>query len=312
MRPVFSALSITLLIAIAAGTTWAGPLTVPNTFSAGTTAKASEVNANFNAVETEVTDNASDITTNASDIADNTSDIADNASDIAANADDIASNADSITDVKDELSDKMDQVLTCSNNQVLKWNGADWVCADDAVGGTGGDADTLDGLNSTDFAESIHTHPGLPTGVHWISPLEFRAWNWNGSYNREDFIIGPSYVGWADTSVERVTWAPIRIPFKCTIIEMQFRARDNSDSADIFVGIYDGSEAGDEWSPIASADTSGWASTSTNGNFSTGPISLAYDPTDFGYSKPWWIGAYIGDTGAVHRLRPIKIFYTVP
>ncbi len=47
----------------------AGPLTVPNTFSSGGTARAGEVNDNFAAVKTEVDDNDGRITTNATAIA---------------------------------------------------------------------------------------------------------------------------------------------------------------------------------------------------------------------------------------------------
>lgn len=43
---------------------YAGTVTIPNTFTAGTTAVADEVNANFTAVKTAVDDNASNITTN--------------------------------------------------------------------------------------------------------------------------------------------------------------------------------------------------------------------------------------------------------
>jgi hypothetical protein len=46
----------------------AGNVTIPNTFTAGTAAKASEVNANFSAVKTAVDGNANDIATNSHDI----------------------------------------------------------------------------------------------------------------------------------------------------------------------------------------------------------------------------------------------------
>jgi hypothetical protein len=54
----------------------AGSVTIPNEFTANTTAKASEVNANFTAVKTAVDGNAADITTNATAIATNASAIA--------------------------------------------------------------------------------------------------------------------------------------------------------------------------------------------------------------------------------------------
>jgi cell division protein FtsL len=47
----------------------AGPVNVPNDFTAGTPARASEVNANFSAVETSVNDNDSRISDNANEVA---------------------------------------------------------------------------------------------------------------------------------------------------------------------------------------------------------------------------------------------------
>lgn len=44
------------------GVVWAGSVTLPNTFTAGTTARAAEVNANFTAVKTAVDDNHTRIT----------------------------------------------------------------------------------------------------------------------------------------------------------------------------------------------------------------------------------------------------------
>lgn len=53
-----------LLTVFATSPTWAGSLTIPNTFTSGTTARASEVNANFSAIETAVDDNDARITQN--------------------------------------------------------------------------------------------------------------------------------------------------------------------------------------------------------------------------------------------------------
>ena len=49
---------------------WAGSLTIPNAFQSGEKAVAAEVNANFNAVAAEVSDNATNISTNSSSITD--------------------------------------------------------------------------------------------------------------------------------------------------------------------------------------------------------------------------------------------------
>jgi uncharacterized protein (TIGR02145 family) len=70
----------------------AGSVTIPNSFTAGETAKASEVNANFTAVKTAVDGNAADITTNANNIATNANDIATNQTNIATNTANIAAN----------------------------------------------------------------------------------------------------------------------------------------------------------------------------------------------------------------------------
>lgn len=51
-----------LAVAVVSVTAWASSLTLPNTFTAGTTAKASEVNANFAAVKAAVDDNNARIT----------------------------------------------------------------------------------------------------------------------------------------------------------------------------------------------------------------------------------------------------------
>ena len=87
-----------ILLGLAAASSWliAGSVTIPNTFVANKTAKASDVNANFSAVKTAVDGNAGDITTNATSIATNKSDISDNANDIATNKTDITTNANNI------------------------------------------------------------------------------------------------------------------------------------------------------------------------------------------------------------------------
>jgi len=96
----------------------ADDLTLPNTFTADTKAKASEVNANFDAVETEVDDNATDIATNAADIATNTANITTNTADIATNVTDIATNtADTATNTTD-IATLQTQVATLPTNNL--------------------------------------------------------------------------------------------------------------------------------------------------------------------------------------------------
>lgn len=91
--------SSTIAILISATTLNADTVTIPNTFSAGNTAVAAEVNDNFTAVKSAVDANdvliranASDIATNVTDIATNTSAIAINTSGVASNTSDIALN----------------------------------------------------------------------------------------------------------------------------------------------------------------------------------------------------------------------------
>lgn len=79
-------LNISILIATSLWTSqlMAGSVTVPNTFTGGTTASASEVNANFGALKTAVDDNDARVTTNASDINSNALTITDNTNAISA------------------------------------------------------------------------------------------------------------------------------------------------------------------------------------------------------------------------------------
>ena len=63
---------------------WAGALTVPNTFTAGTAAVAADVNGNFTAVKTAVDDNDARITTNAANITANTAAVTTAATNITA------------------------------------------------------------------------------------------------------------------------------------------------------------------------------------------------------------------------------------
>lgn len=62
MKTLLTQSVITTLLLCLVSITWAGNVTIPNTFSSGTKAVAAEVNANFGAVETEVNDNDSRIT----------------------------------------------------------------------------------------------------------------------------------------------------------------------------------------------------------------------------------------------------------
>ena len=57
MKRLLTQSVITTFLLCLVSITWAGNVTIPNTFSSGTKAKAAEVNTNFSAVKTEVDDN---------------------------------------------------------------------------------------------------------------------------------------------------------------------------------------------------------------------------------------------------------------
>lgn len=81
----------------------AGPVGAMTTFTAGTTARASEVNGNFGAVKTAVDDNDGRITTNAASITTNAANITTNATGITNNASGIAANAAVIAGKQDRV-----------------------------------------------------------------------------------------------------------------------------------------------------------------------------------------------------------------
>ncbi len=91
------ALSISCLALFAIGTAVADDLTIPNTFTSGTPARAADVNANFAAVEASVDDNAADIAANTGGVASNSASVAANTSAIATNQTAITANATAIS-----------------------------------------------------------------------------------------------------------------------------------------------------------------------------------------------------------------------
>lgn len=96
MKTIYALVSSSILI-FTSTCAVAGSVTGLTTFSANTTARASEVNDNFTAVKTAVDDNDSRINTNTSDIGANASDISTNASNISGNTANITTNASAIS-----------------------------------------------------------------------------------------------------------------------------------------------------------------------------------------------------------------------
>lgn len=92
------------LFAFGVGSVHAGPLTVSTTFQAGTPAKASEVNQNFQDVKAAVDDNDSRITANAENINTNVSAIAQNTLGIANHESRITANEAAIAAVRQGIS----------------------------------------------------------------------------------------------------------------------------------------------------------------------------------------------------------------
>ncbi len=85
-------MSMAALLAFTSVATWASSVTIPNSFTAGETAVAADVNANFDAVAASVNDNDSRVTTNAGNISTNAGDISTNAGDISTNSAAITAN----------------------------------------------------------------------------------------------------------------------------------------------------------------------------------------------------------------------------
>ncbi len=130
---------VTIIMFVAATTvvTWAGSVTIPNSFTAGEAAVAAEVNANFTAVKTAVNDNDSRISTNASDISSNTSDIATNASNISSNTSDIATNASNISSNTSDIATNASNIANNTSNVTVfdlqNWNASETIPQNSSV-----------------------------------------------------------------------------------------------------------------------------------------------------------------------------------
>jgi hypothetical protein len=206
----------------------------------------------------------------------------------------------------------MDAVNSCSNNQVLKWSGSAWVCAED-IDTVNTDAETLDGYDSTDFAYSYHSHYGITPGVFPIGASAFNGRNIyqssEGSNISNEFSIGSK------------GHAAVTLPFKCTIVGMEAEVRNESPSSEVYVELHDGENLNatyDTFTPIVAFDTSSFAPTSDHVIISSPAFSYAYDPADL-YKYPLWVSVWLDAYSATppavssrQRLWWVKIYYTVP
>lgn len=84
-----------LAVIFLTGSAVADDVTIPNTFTAGTPARAAEVNANFNAVEASVDDNAANIVLVSQNVSTHAQSISSNAQSISSNSQSISSNSQS-------------------------------------------------------------------------------------------------------------------------------------------------------------------------------------------------------------------------
>ena len=104
---------------IVVSSVFAGNLTIPNTFTAGTTAVAADVNDNFSAVKAEVDDNAADVLTNASNTSSNSDAIFIITNDISVINQELTSIDTSAVDVADRVT-ILEQSVTSLSNTVSK------------------------------------------------------------------------------------------------------------------------------------------------------------------------------------------------
>jgi hypothetical protein len=105
-------MSMAALLASASVTAWASSVTIPNSFTAGSTAVAADANANFDAVAASINDNDARITTSTGDIATNATAITTNTDDTATNTADIATNATAITTNTDDTATNTADIAT--------------------------------------------------------------------------------------------------------------------------------------------------------------------------------------------------------
>ena len=143
-----------VILASASGLAWASGVTIPNTFTSGTPAKAAEVNANFSAVKTAVDDNDARITgvinntqagtlksavdTNTANITALTATVGNSTSGVVADINNLKGNLTGGTCVTNNTSDKMVRVgPICVDQYLARLSGALGNCNLDGTNGAG-------------------------------------------------------------------------------------------------------------------------------------------------------------------------------
>lgn len=280
------AAAILVTLAMGTGSSFAGPVTDLTTFTPGTPARADSVNDNFTAVKTAVDDNAQDI---------------------AVNSDGMASNASSIESVKGQLGGKLD-ALVCSDGQVLKYNSStgSYDCAQD-LDTINTDAQTLDGLDSSDFALSQHSHDDVAPGVFPVHNAAFSGDNKSYNYGAVTpyIAVGPLSIGglWA---------APLTLPFKATIIGAQAKVMDNDTEGYMWIRLSTGDGTVYMEGQTSIAGTSSSAQLLDLAPTVNAPLGTwDYDPAT---EEPHYIAALpLAPNNPLEvRLYWVKVLYTIP
>ena len=107
---------VSIILPFIAPPAFAGSVTIPNNFAAGTPAVAAEVNTNFAAVKTAVDDNDNRINTNAANLSSNTAAIANNSTRITNNASAIATNSGRISANAANIANNAADIATNASN----------------------------------------------------------------------------------------------------------------------------------------------------------------------------------------------------
>ena len=177
----------TFFALLLSGICLADDLTIPNTFTAGTPARAADVNANFTAVEASVDDNAADIVGNSANIESNTTAIAVNSGNISSNLTATENNAASIA----SLTLGSGVHVYSQGVSIGRFLGAAFADGTNAV--SAGPAIWL--VSDSGFVFTVDVGGSSPRFLTPVNNLYYLEPNCQG-----DAFIGPSYLGWTASS----------------------------------------------------------------------------------------------------------------